>query len=176
MLVAWAAMEAIGTLHTPAAPEQPADRLFERLRLRHAIAQAFEPHGFEGEERWRAAALVRAAFAHAAWAPTPDAPPAPVRLSWLHDAEVAWLIGVHEHEGVRYLVREPFERLLWWMALRSLLDLAAEEAPDREKIEALERGLRARVNAAERAGYQVEVLLDGASVARESEHTPFRSR
>jgi glycosidase len=176
MLVAWAAMEAIGALHTPAAPEQPADRLFERLRLRHAIAQAFEPHGFEGEDRWRAAALVRAAFAHAAWAPTPDAPPAPVHLSWLHDAEIAWLIGVHEHEGVRYLVREPFERLLWWMALRSLLDLASEKQPDRESIEALERGLRARIHAAEHAGYQVEALLDGASATRESEHTPSRSR
>jgi hypothetical protein len=77
---------------------------------------------------------------------------------------------------VRYLVREPFERLLWWMALRSLLDLASEKQPDPESIEALERGLRARIHAAEHAGYQVEALLDGASATRESEHTPSRSR
>ena len=111
--------------------------------------------------------MIRASFAHAALAPTTEAVTAPVRLTWLHDAEVAWLIGVHEHEGVRYLVRESLERLLWWMSLRSLLDLASQETPDAAKVKALESGLRARVRMAEDAGYDVQVLLEGPSAAKE---------
>jgi glycosidase len=161
MLISWAAMEAIGNMHTPRAPERPAEIIFERLRLRHAIAESLEKHGLEGDDRWRGAALIRTAFAHAVLAPKPEeGTTRPVRLTWLHDPEVAWLLGVHEYEGVRYLVREPFERLLWWMSLRSLLDLAAEEKPDPDKIQDLERALGARVEAAEKAGYNVEVLLD----------------
>jgi hypothetical protein len=166
MLVAWAAIEALGNLHTPGAPNRPAEMLFERLRLRNPIATALQSYGVTGEDRWRGAALVRANFAHAAWSPKPDSSIAPAGLSWLHDAEVAWLIGVHEHEGVRYLVREPFERLMWWMALPSLLEIAGADSLDVEKIAALEHGLHARVRAAEEAAYQVEVLLDGATATK----------
>jgi hypothetical protein len=160
MLVAWAALEAFGKMHDPAASDRSSDLLFERLKLRDAIAVALERHGFQDEARWRGAALIRASFAHAAWAPSTEGTPGQVRLTWLHDAEVAWLIGVHEHEGVRYLVREPFERLLWWMSLRALLDLAAGDKVDPHKVTALENGLRARVSAAEQAGYDVAALLD----------------
>ncbi|HEU5451644.1 MAG TPA: hypothetical protein VFU76_06650, partial [Terriglobales bacterium] len=118
--------------------------------------------------------MVRAAFAHAGGAARPESAGAPVPLTWLHDAEVAWLIGVHEYEGVRYLVREPFERLTWWMALPALLDLAAEKIPSREEIELLEQALRARVSAAEQAGYRVEALLDAASQPERSPSSSSR--
>jgi hypothetical protein len=173
MLVAWAAVEAIGNLHTPGAPERTAETVFERMKLREAIAGALSNLGVSEEMRWRSAALIRATFAHPAWAPATRAPRGSVRLTFLHDPDVAWLIGVHEYEGARYLVREPFERLMWWMALPAMLELAADEAPDPDKVAALERGLRARVSAAEKAGYRVEVLLDGAT---EPERTPVKSR
>jgi hypothetical protein len=172
MLVAWAAVEAIGHIHGTA-PQRAAARMFEVLKLKDPIASALAAYGVEEEWRWRSAALVRAAFAHAAGAPGAETAGAPVPLSWLHDAEVAWLIGVHEYEGVRYLVREPFERLTWWMALPALLDLAAEQSPDRNEIEALEQALRARVSAAEQAGYRVEALLD---TTPQPERSPSTSR
>ena len=33
-------------------------------------------------------------------------------FSWLHDPDMAWLIGVHSYEGVRYFNKELFEQLL----------------------------------------------------------------
>ncbi|HMK30179.1 MAG TPA: hypothetical protein VK473_10880, partial [Terriglobales bacterium] len=99
--------------------------------------------------------------AHAQWAPgarvTPGRPAAP--YSWLHDPDVAWLIGVHEYEGVRYFGKESFERLLWWMALRSLLDIAAQPAPDPHPVRELEQEIHSRLLAAERAGYKVSGLF-----------------
>jgi hypothetical protein len=179
MLLAWAALEAIGNLHAPAklvtehAPrrrergeqvtlsaERVADMLFERLRLREVAANALSAYGFAGEDRWRAAALIRAAFAHASWASTAAAHPSGTQLTWLRDPEIGWLIGVNEYQGVRYFVREPFERLMWWMSLRALLDLSAREKPNRDAIERLEQNLAARISAAEQAGYKLEVLLE----------------
>src|SRR5215469_1239486 len=187
MLLAWATLEAIGNLYAPGqapepgitssrlsstepvapSPEHVADVLFERLRLREVAALGLSAYGFLGEDRWRAAALIRAAFAHAAWAATPASQPSPSLLSWLRDPEVGWLIGVHEYEGVRYLVREPFERLMWWMSLRALLDLAAQETPDPDAIERLEHNLLARITAAENAGYKLEALLDTTELSTE---------
>ena len=174
LLVAWAALEAVGNLHTPASPHHPAAVIFECLKLREPIAAALSAVGVEEEARWRGAALVRAAFAHAASAPRAEGiASAQIPLTWLHDAEVAWLIGVHEYEGVRYLVREPFERLTWWMALPELLDLAAG-TPDRDKIAALENALHTRITAAEQAGYRVEVLLDAAAQPEPTPTSPAR--
>jgi hypothetical protein len=40
------------------------------------------------------------------------------------DPDVRWLTGVHEAQGHAYLVREPYEELLWWLLMPSLLRLA----------------------------------------------------
>jgi hypothetical protein len=114
------------------------------------------------EDRWRLAAMLRAAFAHAAWAPGFAVMPgqAAGTMSWIHDPDVAWLVGVHEHEGVRYLVKEPFERLMWWMSLRTLLEIASAPQPDPKKVRALEQELTSRIEAARQAGYRLEQMLD----------------
>jgi hypothetical protein len=76
---------------------------------------------------------------------------------------VAWAVGVHEHEGVRYLVKEPYERLLWSLALPALLDAAASDGrPDAERVRAVQREIVARLAAAESAGWRVESLFDAA--------------
>jgi glycosidase len=182
MLLAWAALDAVGHLHsatrsdgaksqpqTPRlrgrgtaaqTPERVSEEVFERLRLRQATANVLAGYGVAEEARWRSAAMIRAAFAHAAWASTPEKESAAMHLTWLRDPEIAWLIGVHEHEGVRYFVREPFVRLMWWMSLRHLLELALADTANHEKIEALERSLHSRIATAERAGYKLEVLLE----------------
>jgi len=161
-LVAWCALEALGRACDPAEPDRAATRLFELLRLREVLAEAFAALGVAGEERWRAAARVRAAFAHAHWAPgaaLPEARPA-AAYAWLDDADMAWLIDKHEYEGTQYFRRESFERMVWWMALRALLAIAAAPRPDVEEARQLERRLAERMRAAEAAGYRVEAFLE----------------
>jgi glycosidase len=163
-ILGWCALQALGFQQRPADAVRAAAGLFDDLRLRGPMAEAFEALGLKGEERWRAAARVRAAFVDASWAVGAEAAPGRVvaPFSWLHDPDIAWLIGVHEYEGVRYFVKEPFERLLWWMALPRLLALAGPPAPAPEAMRALEQRLRARMRAAAEAGYKVEALLESA--------------
>ena len=161
-LLAWCVLEALGRACDPADPDRAAVRLFEALRLREPMADAFALLGLEGEQRWRAAARVRAAFAHAVWAPGAVALAArpAAAYAWLDDPDVAWLIDKHEHQGAHYFRKEPFERMVWWMALRALLAIAAAPRPDVEAARTLERAIAERLRAAEAAGWRVEAFLE----------------
>ena len=102
---------------------------------------------------------MRVAFAHASSAPavagvTGSSAPA---FAWLLDPDAAWLVGLHEHEGDRYFVKEPFEALLWWMALRPLLALAGASDRRPEAIRTLARQISACGRAAAAAGYRLDV-------------------
>jgi len=160
-VVAWCALHALGVQADAANPNRASFRLFEELHLHNVFANAFGLLGLMGEERWRASARVRVAFAHASWAPgvVHVSERSVGVMSWIHDAEFGWLIGAHEHEGVRYLVKEPYESLLWWMALPALLQIASEESLDRTKIRALEAAINQRMNGAKDAGYRLEELV-----------------
>lgn len=158
-VLAWAAMRALGSARDPANPERAAAHLMDEFRLREPVADALHSYGLKGEERWQAAARVRAALAHAPWGPGalhPARDTAP--FSWMNDPDVAWLLGVHEHEGVRYLVKEPFEELLWWLSLPALLRLA--EKADAAAVAELEHELSSRINCATEAGYRVDGLFE----------------
>jgi glycosidase len=154
-LLAWCALEALGRLCDPVNPGGLGARLFDSLRLRGVLAAAEERLGLSGDECWRAAARVRVALAHAPAAagvgpmplvqtPVPD---------WNHDPDAAWLTGINEHQGKRYFVKELFDQLVWWMALPSLIDLAAA-SPSPQAIRALERDVAASIEAAAVAGYR----------------------
>ena len=147
-MLAWAAVDALGHLQNPADHESASARLFDALRLRGPLGEAFATAGLADEERWRAAARLRASFAHSTLAP----------FNWLHDPDVAWVIGIHKYEDVSYLVKEQFERLLWWLLLRELLKIAASEPPDVERLIAVIKQVKVRMLAAEDAGYRVETL------------------
>jgi len=157
-LLGWCALEALGRACDPANSAASAARLFDVLRLRAVLAEAVERLGLEGEECWRAAARIRVTLAHArsaSGARRVTAVRTPT-LDWICDPDAAWLTGVHEYEGVGYFVKEPFERLVWWMALPALLELAAGESPSpQEAIRALERDIAASFEAAAAAGYRV---------------------
>jgi hypothetical protein len=161
-LLGWSVLEALGSVADPREPARAAERAVDAMRLREPIAGALEPLVPNAEDRWRLAAMVRASLAHAAWTPGSISAPSQIAgaMSWIHDPDVAWLISVHEHEGVRYFVKEPYERLLWWMSLRALLEIASAPEPDSQKIRALEQELTARIEAARQAGYRVEQMLD----------------
>jgi hypothetical protein len=89
----------------------------------------------------------------------PTLPTAGGPISWLHDPDVAWLIGVHRHQDEQYFVREPFERFLWWMTLPTLLRMAADSTTTKEAVNSLERQLERSLSAAAEASYRVEALL-----------------
>jgi glycosidase len=78
---------------------------------------------------------------------------------WL-DPDVRWLTGVHEAEGHTYLVREPYEELLWWLLMPSLLRLAGETAPSHAAAEQLSRTVEEALATADAAEYRVDALLD----------------
>ena len=99
---------------------------------------------------------MRVALAHARLGAGERAGVGPPPLDWLSDPDAAWLTGVHEYEGVRYFVKEPFEELVWWMALPALLTLAADPSPSPEAVAMLERDIAAFMRAAAAVGYQVE--------------------
>ncbi len=70
-----------------------------------------------------------------------------------------WLSGVHEAEGRAYLVREPYEELLWWLQLPSLLRLAGEEVVNRKAVGEISKTVAEALAAAEAAGYRIDLLL-----------------
>ena len=165
-VVAWAAVEAVGLNCSSEDPDAASAQLFDAMRLREVMAQSFAKGGMSEQDKWRAAARVRASFAHASWIPTAR----PVQghsagpFSWIHDPDVAWLIGVHEWQGERFFNKEAFQQLLWWMSLRPLLGLAATEKPDPQTIGAVEGELASRIKAADESGYRVEALLRATKV------------
>jgi glycosidase len=156
-LLGWCALEALGRACDPANAAESGARLFDSLRLRSVLAEAEGRLGLEGEECWRVAARVRVALAHAPSAPGAEPATAvqAAALDWIRDPDAAWLTGVHEYQGVRYFVKEPFERLVWWMALPVLLDLAADASPSPQAVRALERDIAAFMRAAAVAGYRL---------------------
>ncbi|HLK34436.1 MAG TPA: hypothetical protein VKT29_15180, partial [Terriglobales bacterium] len=164
-VLAWCAIHALGRLSDPQEPEPAAAQLFDSMHLREALADALTRLGLKDEERWRAAARIRAAFAHAGWAPGAELVPgrSTALFSWVHDPDVAWVIGVHEWESIRYFVKEPYERLLWWMALPALIMLAKDPQASRAKLHSLEQQIETRLRAAAEGGYRVEALFEAGA-------------
>ncbi len=58
-LLAWCVLQMLASSIDPDVPESTALDLFDRLRLREPLAQAFAALGLEGEESWRAAARIK---------------------------------------------------------------------------------------------------------------------
>jgi glycosidase len=110
--------------------------------------EAPAPAPVEAAKTERAAAEPEAAEEKVALAPT----------LWL-DPDVRWLTDVHEAEGHAYLVREPYEELLWWMLIPSLLRLAGEAIPSRTEAEELSRTVKEALATAEAANYRVATML-----------------
>ena len=174
-VVMWAAADSLGRCCDVEDPEVVSAQIFDAMRLREVAAEAFAAAGAAGDDRWRAAARVRAGFAHAAWAPAVEESKSrsSAVFSWLHDPDVAWLIGVHEWQGERYFNKESFEQFLWWMSLRPLLTIASEKTVDSQKVAALENQIDVRLRAAADASYRVEALLQSAT-ARQPKSAPAK--
>ncbi|HVZ85093.1 MAG TPA: alpha-amylase family glycosyl hydrolase [Terracidiphilus sp.] len=129
-----------------------ASALFGRLRLRQPLGEVFQVLGIEGEDGWRAAARVRVLLQC-----EQRTQPGLSGEQW-SDPDVRWLCGVHAAEEHEYLVREPYEELLWWLELPMLMRIAAQEKPALSAIEAVVERVGQGIAAAEAAGYRLDVL------------------
>ncbi len=134
---------------------------FDRLHLRSALADAFEPLGLAGETGYRAAARVRILIAE---------PKQPYVLDW-NDPDVVWLTGLHEADGVRWFNKEAHEQMLWWLHLPRLARLAgdgtgAKSAATRQAVHEIVTETERATRAARGAGYRLDVLLANASAEK----------
>ncbi len=152
--------------------------LFDRLRLREPFARAFQSLGIEGEDGWRAAARIKVLLLMEAAKPPAAKEPAAAETEffeddrtteageeepalppalWL-DPDLRWLASVHAAETGEYLVREPYEELLWWLQLPGLLELAAESAPMAPQAVALVNAVTRALDQTAHAGYRADLL------------------
>jgi hypothetical protein len=128
---------------------------FDRLRLRHALANIFHTLGLSGEDGWRAAARVRFLLHRAA--------PLSLQLSpreW-QDSDVLWLTGTHDSDGVRYFNQESHEEMLWWIQVPALV--AATPSEQRAAAQQSSAAVNRARQAAKDAGYRLDVLLAAES-------------
>ncbi|HUN85157.1 MAG TPA: alpha-amylase family glycosyl hydrolase [Terracidiphilus sp.] len=102
-----------------------------------------------------------------------DSPPKPAAHTkvsaisadhWL-DPDVRWLTGVHEAGGHEYLVREPYEELLWWLQLPNLLNLAAQTSSASKEVARIAGSVREDLESAAAAQFRVDVLRNAGKNA-----------
>lgn len=191
-VLAWCVLQVLAEAIDAENWYQVAVGLFDRLRLREPLAQAFHTLGLEGEEGWRAAArvkallLVQSGAGVLAQAKPAESQPAgtkepieasagsPVRSAKAHleahvlivppglweDPDVCWLTGAHLSGKHTYLVREPYEQLLWWLSLPRLLRLAEAPAPHRADGAMILDDVNKALVALEKAGYRLDEFLE----------------
>jgi glycosidase len=150
-VMAWIAMR---ELPTPAA----AMAIYDGLRLRHALAEAFSAVGVHGEQAWRAAAQIRALLMMTQYGSCSAA----VRSAeFWNDADVRWLTGIHGEMGEpEYFTQEGFESFVCWLKLPALIAIA-EGAPVQTKAAQDITAIAANLAyAAKVAGYEVHRFLD----------------
>jgi len=82
----------------------------------------------------------------------------PIAANLWHDPDVRWLTGAHRAQDHDYLIREPYEELLWWLQLPALLGLAAQPAPTSADARHIAAAVRGYLDALEAAQYRVDLL------------------
>jgi hypothetical protein len=131
-----AALRALPTAEDKAAPD-----VVDRLGLRPSLAEIFSEVGVLGEDAWRAAARVRLALMQSALD----------RAAFWAGGDVLWLVGVNEHEGVRYVNEEALQQLLQWLTLASALQPAGSKATPVPSAKVMK--------AAADAGYEYDAMV-----------------
>jgi hypothetical protein len=135
--------------------------------LEEAIAAA-EEEGLKAEPL-EVAEAEETAVAEEAAAAVEDERVALSPALWL-DPDVRWLTGVHEAGGHAYVVREPYEELLWWLMMPELLRIAGGaqvDRVDRSSLAEMEKTIAEALATAEAAGYRIDALL-GTEKAEEA--------
>ncbi len=132
--------------------------LYDTLRLRHVFAEVFSAIGVQGEQAWRAAAMVRVLLLMSRFGSCSAA----VRSEeFWNDADACWLTGIHgDVDEPQYFVQESFESFVCWLLLPALIEIGRKpqiDAKGAQDVTAIAANLAytARV-----AGYQVHRFID----------------
>jgi glycosidase len=151
---AWATVLAWIILHSmPWRSERIAS--FDKLQLRAALAEIFSSMGMEGEDMWRAAALVRVVLSQ------PDktvAEPIHTEAFWA-DPDLQWLGGVNKASGVTYFGKERFEELVGWLQLPVLVEIARQSSDAESAIAEVAAAVAKDCRVAREAGYRLDTYL-----------------
>ena len=152
-VIAWVVVDPIGRL-APGDARATTRAWFDELRLAGPLAAGLRRFGLDEAGAWAAADLVRVLL----HLPCPSQVRGPLSHRdrkllerWLADDTVRTAIGVNTWEGVQYLDRDRFARMLGW-AVR-LDALRGRPVRDRGFVERLSR-------AAEASGYRIDRLLE----------------
>ena len=81
------------------------------------------------------------------------------------DPDVRWLTGAHQADEHTYIVREPYEELLWWLQLPELLRIAGTPAQHRAEVSAIGTRVADALAAIESAGYRLDAFFVPADAA-----------
>ncbi len=129
----------------------PGIAVFDKLRLRQALARIFHDLGVGEQEGWRAAARVRILLARKK--------PLALDLTAAEwgDPDVQWLTGTHTARAVRYFNQESQEELLWWLQLPALV--AVGPRGQKEAAQQSAAAVENAVKAAKAAGYRLDLML-----------------
>jgi glycosidase len=84
------------------------------------------------------------------------------------DPDVRWLTGAHDAGTHTYLVREPYEELLWWLQMPSLLRIAGQPSPKKADVQTISQPVRESLAEAGHAGYRLDEMLQEAAPTEES--------
>jgi hypothetical protein len=191
-VLAWCMLEVLAEAIDAENWYQIGVELFDRLRLREPMAEAFHALGLEDEDGWIAASRVKvllltqsgagmkvspksetvvdddadSADAQVAGAKEPSAADALLVPPGLwDDPDVCWLTGAHVAGDHTYLVREQYEGLLWWLALPRLLLIAEADAPHRADAAMILDDINKAVVTLEGAGYRLDEVLEPKETA-----------
>ncbi len=157
------------------APHGDLAELFDRMMLRHALADIFGAMGMEGESRWQAAAQVRLLLTKFSALPEPMRSP-----TIFADPDGRWLAGVNTSDGVTYVNKEQFEELLTWIQLPRLIEIARAihdsnplKPVELTALHGIEKSVTHTLAAMESSGYRLDTYLASFSSSRKE---PLPSR
>jgi hypothetical protein len=164
-MVGWAFVHALGKLGAaPDHAEQSRSWIDEWL-LGRIIAATLRDMGADEQAANRSVAVIRQATSHQDWFASPDMEHTSQLVeALLGDREMQQLLGVNRYQGILWFDKTAFERLLWWMLLVAVVSLSADAGPEPAEAAATIGAAHATVrqlrDAADRAGYQIEKLLE----------------
>jgi hypothetical protein len=133
--------------------------LFDKLRLRLALADTFLSLGIENERAWRMAAQIRFLVLHRGAFSTTL-----MRSQTLwDDPDIRWLAGVHEYLGQTYVNKEQVEELAAWLQLPTWLGAPQQSSgtPELQKLESL---LTETCETLQQSGYNLQTYLSSSGV------------
>ena len=164
-MLGWCLARTLMDSLTSISPTEKPLEIFDRLRLRSAIAEAFRVLGFEAEESWRAAARIRILLmAETERQISSTKSPEGLSASLWKDPDVEWLTHLHASDGRIYFRKENYEQLIRWLMLPRLVEIGTAKRADTKAIRTLEVNIQSAMYAAAEAGYELYVLFQLSSM------------